>query len=111
VCIALLVLAYLMIYPAFLVIRYRSPRLGRPFAVPGGRPVAWLVTGLATGWSLLATVCLLWPGVGTANPDAALPPGFEGQRWQFELVVLTPIAVTVLSCGACFAYRACRERR
>lgn len=79
--------------------------------MPGGRPVAWLVTALATGWSVLATVCLLGPGLGTADPDAALPAGFEGQRWQFELVVLTPIAVTVLSCTTYFAYRAFRDQR
>jgi amino acid transporter len=109
VCIAMLVLAYLLIYPAFLVIRYRSPGLARPFAVPGGRPGARLIQALATGWSVLAAVCLLWPGLGTAKPDAALPPGFEGQRWQFELVVLVPIAVTVLSCVAYIAYRAFRK--
>jgi hypothetical protein len=59
----------------------------------GGRPAAWLITVLATGWSLLATACLLWPGLGTADPDASLPAGFNGQRLQFELLVLAPLAV------------------
>jgi amino acid transporter len=111
VAIALIVLAYLMIYPAFLVIRYRYPRLERPFRVPGGRAVAWLVTVLATSWTLLATVCLLWPGFGMADPDAALPSGFEGQRGQFELVVLVPVLGAVLCCAAYFAQQAIRERR
>jgi amino acid transporter len=110
VAIALIVLAYLMIYPAFLVIRYRFPRLERPFRVPGGRAVAWLVTVLATSWTLLATICLLWPGFGMADPDAALPSGFEGQRGQFELVVLVPVLGAVLSCAAYFAQQAIRER-
>ena len=68
--------------------------------MPGGTHVAWLVTCLATGWSLLATVCLLWPGLGTGDPDAALPAGFEGQRLQFELLVLSPVAAVVLAATA-----------
>jgi amino acid transporter len=98
VSIALIVLAYLLIYPSFMALRLRRPDLGRPFLVPGGPAVAWLITLLATGWSLLVTLCLLWPGVGTANPNAALPAGFEGERLQFELLVLTPIAMVVLAC-------------
>ena len=78
VSIALIVLAYLLIFPAFLALRIRRPDLERPFRVPGGPACAWLITVLATGWSLLATACLLWPGLGTADPDASLPAGFEG---------------------------------
>jgi glutamate:GABA antiporter len=73
VSIALIVLAYLLIYPAFLALRVRRPDLERPFLAPGGPAGAWLITILATGWSLLVTACLLWPGLGTADPDAALP--------------------------------------
>jgi amino acid transporter len=98
VSIALIVLAYLLIYPAFLALRLRRPGLERPFRAPGGRPGAWLITVLATGWSLLVTACLLWPGLGTADPDAALPAGFEGQRLQFELLVLAPLATVVAAC-------------
>jgi hypothetical protein len=54
-------------------------------------------SNLATGWSLLVTACLLWPGLGTADPDAALPAGFEGQRLQFELLVLAPLAVVFVA--------------
>ena len=98
VSIALIVLAYLLIYPAFLALRLRRPDLERPFLAPGGRPGAWLITVLATGWSLLVTACLLWPGLGTADPDASLPAGFEGQRLQFELLVLAPLAAVVAAC-------------
>ncbi|MGH3101535.1 MAG: APC family permease, partial [Thermoleophilia bacterium] len=58
-------------------------------------------TVLATGWSLLVTACLLWPGLGTADPGASLPAGFEGQRLQFELLVLAPLAL-VLAAGTAF---------
>jgi amino acid transporter len=94
--IAFIVLAYLLIYPTFLVLRHTEPELERPFRVPGGRPVAWLTTLLATGWSALATVCLIWPGFGTADPDLHLPEGFEGERLQFEVLVIAPIACVFL---------------
>lgn len=55
------------------------------------------MTILATGWSLLAAVCLLWPGIGTGAPDTHLPPGFAGQRLQFELLVLVPVAAVVVA--------------
>jgi glutamate:GABA antiporter len=95
VSIALIVLAYLLIFPAFVALRLREPGLTRPFRVPGGARTAWLVASLATGWSLLAAVCLLWPGLGTADPDAALPAGFASQRGQFELLVLVPIGAVI----------------
>jgi amino acid transporter len=100
VSIALIVLAYLLIFPAFVALRLREPGLKRTFRVPGGVGIAWLVTGLATGWSLLAAVCLLWPGLGTADPDAALPAGFASQRGQFELLVLVPIGAVITATTA-----------
>ncbi len=101
--IVLIVLAYLLIYPSFLVLRLRQPGLDRPFRVPGGLPVAWLVAGLGTVWSLLVSASLLWPGVGTAHPDALLPAGFAGERWQFEVLVLGPVLLVVLAVAGYFA--------
>jgi amino acid transporter len=98
VAIALIVLSYLLIFPAFVALRVRRPELERPFRVPGGIRTAWLVSAVATGWSQLAAACLLWPGFGSSNPDAALPAGFEGQRVTFELLVLCPIAVLLPVC-------------
>jgi hypothetical protein len=45
---------------------------------------------------------LLWPGVGTGDPDAALPGGFEGQRLQFELLVVSPVVAVVLAATICY---------
>lgn len=95
VSIALIVLAYLLVFPAFVALRIGRPELERPFRVPGGRAVAWLVSLAATGWSALAAACLLWP--------ASLPSGFAGQRAQFELLVLAPVGI-VLALG-CVFYR------
>jgi hypothetical protein len=51
---------------------------------------------VATGWALLAAVCLLWPGFGTSDPDAALPAGFAWDRGAFEALVVGPLAVLLL---------------
>jgi hypothetical protein len=69
----------------------------RAVRVPGGPAIAWLVTGLATTWCALAAVCLLWPGLGIADQDAALPAGFSSHRGQFELLIMIPIG-SVTSC-------------
>ena len=53
---------------------------------------------------------LLWPGIGTAHPDSALPAGFEGDRMTFEAIVLTPVAILVVVCGIFLAIGA-RGRR
>ena len=89
--VSLIVLAYLLIFPTFVALRIKEPGLDRPFRVPGGTGVAWVITLVATGWAFLAAVCLLWPGFGTPDPDAALPAGFAGDRAGFELLVLGPI--------------------
>ncbi len=104
VAVALIVLAYLMIFPAFAVLRIRRPELPRPFRAPGGKSAAILISVVSTAWALLAAVCLLWPGFGTAHPDAALPAGFEGQRTQFELLVLVPIAAMVPICALLYHF-------
>jgi glutamate:GABA antiporter len=109
VSIALIVLAYRLIFPAFVRLRYSHPHIDRPFRAPGGAAGAWLISATSTVWSLLAAASLLWPGIGTAHPDAALPAGFESDRATFELLVLSPIAVIVVVCLAFFALGARRR--
>ncbi|MEP7024065.1 MAG: hypothetical protein ABJB47_09715 [Actinomycetota bacterium] len=93
------VLAYLLVFPAFAALRLREPGLDRPFRIPGGRIAAAAAVVLATGWSALAAACLLWPGLGTAHPDAQLPAGFTS-RGQFEVLVLAPLAVFIAAATA-----------
>jgi amino acid transporter len=104
VAIAMIVLAYLLIFPAFVALRIRQPDLERPFRVPGGLAGAWLVSIVATAWSALAAICLLWPGFGTGDPDAALPAGFAGERGRFELLVLSPVVILLLVACASYVY-------
>jgi hypothetical protein len=59
---------------------------------------------LAAGWSALALVASLWPGLGAADPD-----GFAGDRPGFVLAALLPL-VAVLQAAALFARRDQGER-
>ena len=102
VAIAMIVLAYLLIFPAFVALRIRRPDLERPFRVPGGLAGAWAGLDRRNGVVALAAVCLLWPGFGTGDPDAALPAGFAGERGRFELLVLSPVVILLLV--ACVSY-------
>jgi amino acid transporter len=107
--VALIVLAYLFIFPSFVALRIKEPRLERPFRVPGGLAVAWAITIITTAWSLLAAVCLLWPGFGTPDPDLALPAGFADDRATFEFLVLAPIALLLVMHSAFYVYERRRE--
>jgi len=44
---------------------------------------------------VVALAAALWPGLGTATPDAHLPEGFTGQRLAFTLAELVPLALVV----------------
>ena len=39
---------------------------------------------------------MIYPGIGTASPDASLPSGFAGQRLQYELSQLVPLGAMIL---------------
>jgi amino acid transporter len=107
--VALIVLAYLFIFPAFVRLRIKEPGLERPFLVPGGLPVAWGITIITTAWSLLAAVSLLWPGFGTSDPDAALPAGFASDRGTFEVLVVGPIVLLLLVYSTFYVVQARRR--
>ena len=95
-------ISYLAIFPAFVKLRYNHAHVPRPFRVGGGMAGAWALSILTTGWTLLATVVLLWPGVGTSDPNSALDSlGFSHQRWQYEAAELIPLAV-ILAIGVIF---------
>jgi len=89
-------ISYLAIFPALYLLRRKLPDVHRPYRVPLGNAGALLISALTFGWALFATAALLWPGLGQANPDSALPSGFEGQRWQYEASQLIPLALFIL---------------
>jgi amino acid transporter len=103
-------MAYLAIFPALTRLRYSHPDAPRPFRVPGGRVVVWVVSAMTTFWALVATLGLLWPGVGSSPADASLPTGWAGQRWTFEATQAVPLAIIVVL-GVVWYARAAPTRR
>jgi amino acid transporter len=102
-------LAYVLVFPALIKLRYTHPHVPRPYRVPGGMAGAWIVSVLTTGWAALATVALLYPGFGTAHPDDALPEGFAHARGAFERSQLIPLAV-LLGIGVLFYWSGRKTR-
>ncbi len=92
-------------------LRLSHPHVPRPYRIPGGMAGAVVAAALTTGFALLATVALLWPGIGTASPDASLPTGFTGAdgRLQYEATQLLPL-LAFLVIGLLF-YAAGRSTR
>jgi amino acid transporter len=92
-------ISYLSIFPALYLLRKKHPHVHRPYRVPGGDGVALLISGLTFFWALLATVSLLWPGFATSTSlskwDAQLPEDFAGQRFQYEVSQLVPLAIFI----------------
>jgi glutamate:GABA antiporter len=107
--IALVGLSNLAVFPAVVKLRYSCAATPRPFRIPGGTAGVWICGALTTLWMLLATAAILWPGLGTASPDEALPPGFEGRRLAFTLTELVPLGVLV-AIGALFCVIGRRSR-
>lgn len=95
--IALLAVGNLLVFPALVQLRRSQPHVPRPFRVPGGAAGAWIASTLATAWVAFAVVAVLWPGLGSADPDAHLPPGFEGDRSGFLIAELVPLAAVALA--------------
>jgi amino acid transporter len=89
-------ISYLAIFLTLYVLRRKLPHVHRPYRVPGGNAGALLITVLTFGWAAFATAALLWPGLGTSNPDSQLPSGFAGERWQYEASQLIPLGLFFL---------------
>ena len=60
-------LSYLLMFPAFLVLRYRQPDRPRSYRVPGGAMVAWTATGLCTFFIGAGTVLFFVPSPSAEN--------------------------------------------
>jgi glutamate:GABA antiporter len=94
--ISMVTITYVAIFPAVIRLRYRYPDVPRPYRIPGGTIGLWVVGILTTAWAAFTTIAIVYPGIGTASPDSSLPSGFTGQRLQYELSQLIPLAVMVL---------------
>jgi amino acid transporter len=77
-------IAYLFIFPSFLILRYKYAHIPRVYKVPGGMVGAWIVTILAFSYALIAVVFILVPG--TTSID----------RFTYELTQFVPLAIILL---------------
>jgi glutamate:GABA antiporter len=89
-------ISYLLVFPALTKLRYSHGYVPRPFRVPFGTARPWIASVLCTGWTALATASLIYPGFGTSHPDASLPDGWAGQRGNYELTQIVPLAALIL---------------
>jgi amino acid transporter len=87
-------IAYLLVFPALIKLRYSHAAVPRPYKVPFGNAGAWVVSVLCTGWAALATIALLYPGFGTSKPDDALPAGWT--RGSYEASQFVPLAALIV---------------
>lgn len=93
-------ISYIVIFPALIKLRKSHPHVERPYRIPGGMPMVWIVGGLCTFWAVIASIVLIYPGFGTnwfgqhGNPDSSLPTGFT--RGQFEISQVIPLAILLV---------------
>ena len=83
------ILAYLLIFPTLLILRYKYPAVPRRYRVPGGRVGAWIVTLLPMAYVSIACYFLLIPS------DVYLKNNHL-DRMTFELTHFVPPACIVL---------------
>jgi glutamate:GABA antiporter len=109
--ISMVTVTYVLIFPAVIRLRYKYPDIPRPYRIPGGTVGLWVVGILTTAWAALTTIAIIYPGIGTADPDASLPTGFTGQRMEYTLSQVIPLAVMVLIGLAFYALGAPTRRQ
>ncbi len=111
-------ISYIAIFPSLIKLRYSHPEVERPYRVPFGMAGAWIAGGLTTLWSIVATVFLLWPGLGVnwfghnGKPNDSLPSQFAGHhgRLTYELTQIVPLLV-LLGIGVAFYFAGTSTRR
>jgi glutamate:GABA antiporter len=94
--ISMVTITYVLIFPAVIKLRYKYPDIPRPYRIPGGTVGLWVVGILTTAWAAFTTVAIIWPGIGTANPNSSLPTGFAGQRLEYTLSQVIPLGAMIL---------------
>ena len=82
-------LAYLLIFPAFLMLRYRYPDVPRTYRVPGGMIGAWIVTLLPFAYAAIASYFILIPSASYVSKSGV-------DRQTYEFTQFAPLIVIVL---------------
>ncbi|MGX1668209.1 APC family permease [Streptomyces sp. NPDC055400] len=109
-------ISYVITFPSLAVLRRKYPDTPRPYAVPGGRVGAWVVSVLATGFVAFTVIVLIWPGFGVGwfgsagSAADSLPESFAGERAQYTLSQVLPLLLFV-GIGLVFYAMGARTRR
>jgi glutamate:GABA antiporter len=84
-------LSYLLLFPAFLILRYRRPERPRPYRMGGGLPLAWIASVVC--WLFIAMACALFfkPSPTAENPIFAVR-----ESWILFAETLVTIVAGVL---------------
>jgi amino acid transporter len=82
-------LSYLLVFPAFALLRLRQPRQPRPYRMPGGLGVAWAAAALC--WLFIAFACLLF-----FVPSAADAAQAARETWLLAGETLATLVVGLL---------------
>jgi len=64
--------SYLLIFPAFVLLRRRRPERPRPYRMPGGFPAAWAASVFCTAFVAMAILLFFRPAPTAEDPAAAL---------------------------------------
>jgi len=83
--------SYLLLFPAFVILRHRRPRQPRPYVMPGGTAVAWAAAGFC--WLFVLLSCLLF---FRPAPTAADPASAVRESWLLVAETLVTAAVGLL---------------
>jgi glutamate:GABA antiporter len=78
-------IAYLFMFPSFLILRYKYPHVPRVYKVPGGMIGAWIVTLLPFGYAFITVFFILIPS-STGSVD----------RLTYELTQFIPLVLILL---------------
>ena len=88
-------ISYLAIFPALWKLRISHPHVPRPYKVPGGMAGVIVISVVTFGWAAFAAAGLLYPGLGTPDPDAGLiEDGFT--RLEYSLTQFIPLVGFIL---------------
>jgi amino acid transporter len=87
--------SYLLVFPAFAILRYRRPDQPRPYRMPGGMPAAWAASVFCTLFVAWAIVLFFMPAPTAEDPAAAVR-----ETW-----VLLAETVATLAVGLAFLPR------
>jgi amino acid transporter len=101
-------ISYLAIFPALWKLRISHPHVPRPYRVPGGMLGVKIITVVTFAWAAFAAAGLLFPGIGTENPDDSLAEGFT--RLEYEASQIIPLLL-FLALGAVFYWLGRKTRQ